>query len=83
MNYAIIDDGIVVNIIYIHPNNVHEFESAVPVNDYFARIGDTYSDGKFYRDGVEVLTMTTIEKESNFMRGYDKAIQDLIEQGVL
>jgi len=57
MNYALIESGVVVNIIYLHPQNASEFP-AIPMGDVPVAIGDTYSDGAFYRDGVKVLTAT-------------------------
>ena len=55
MNYAIIKDGIVTNIIWLHPTT--EFPNAVPYDDLPVQIGDTYQDGKFYHDGEEVKSM--------------------------
>lgn len=54
MNYALIADGIVVNVLYIRRSQAHEFPDCVPLNDIPARIGDTFADGIFYRNGVEI-----------------------------
>lgn len=59
MDYALIDNGIVVNIIYLHPMNADEFPNAVPTNDLPIEIGDTYTEGKFYRDGKEIVYVPT------------------------
>lgn len=56
MNYALIVDGVVSNIISLHPANAAEFPSAVPMNDLMVEIGDTYADGVFYRNGERVLS---------------------------
>lgn len=56
MNYAIVENGVVVTIIWLSDRNAHEFPDAVKLYDRPVAIGDTYKDGKFYRDGVEVLT---------------------------
>mgnify|MGYP001239134309 CR=1 FL=1 len=56
MNYALIENGIVTNLIWLHPGNAADFPNAVPLGDVPAAIGDTYADGVFYRDGVKVLT---------------------------
>ena len=56
MNYALIENGIVINMIVIAPYNMSDFPSAVPVGDKPVGIGDEYRDGKFYRDGEEVLS---------------------------
>lgn len=52
LNYAIVEDGIVTNIIWLFPGT--EFPNAVPYGELPVHIGDTYENGKFYRDGVEV-----------------------------
>lgn len=56
MNYALIEDGMVTNIIWLYPGNAHEFPNAVPMNDIPAGIGDSYADGAFYRDGERLLS---------------------------
>ena len=50
MNYAIVENGIVTNIVVLSPGT--SFPNAVPYDDIPVQIGDTYSDGKFYHDGV-------------------------------
>ena len=60
MNYAIIQNGVVVNMIVIAPYNTSDFPDAVPVGDKPAGIGDEYRDGKFWRDGAEVLSPTEL-----------------------
>lgn len=55
MNYALIENGIVANIIWLYDGNAREFP-AIKLGERPVRIGDTYEDGKFYRDGAEVLT---------------------------
>lgn len=49
MNYAVVENGIVTNIIWLYPTT--EFPNAVPYGDIPVQIGDSYEDGKFYRDG--------------------------------
>ena len=56
MNYALIENGIVVNVICIHPMNAEDFPNAVLLGDIPAGIGDTYDDGVFYRNGEKMLT---------------------------
>lgn len=56
MNYALIENGIVINMIVIAPYNLSDFPSAIPVGDKPVGIGDEYRDGKFYRDGKEILS---------------------------
>ena len=50
MNHALIENGIVVNIIVGH------IEGSVPTQGRPVAIGDEYRDGRFYRDGEPVLT---------------------------
>lgn len=61
MDYALIENGIVTNMIYLHPMNADEFQDAVPTSGLPIQIGDTYENGKFYRDGEEI-TMTPAEQ---------------------
>ena len=56
MDYALIENGVVTNVIWLHPKNAVDFPSAVPMGDVPAAIGDTYEDGVFYRNGERVLT---------------------------
>lgn len=56
MNYAIIENGVVGNVIVLRPANAGEFPGAVALHDRPVGIGDSYQDGKFWRDGEEVLT---------------------------
>ena len=51
MNYALIENGVVTNIISLRDSNAHEFPNAVKLGDRPVGIGDTYENGKFYRDG--------------------------------
>ena len=57
MNYALIVDGIVTNLIWLNPRNADDFPGAVPIAaGRPVAIGDTYAAGRYYRDGIEVLT---------------------------
>ncbi len=47
MNYALIENGIVTNLIWLHPGNAADFPGAVPLGDIPAAIGDTYVNGVF------------------------------------
>lgn len=57
MNYALIENGVVTNLIWLYPGNAGDFPAAVPMGDVPAAIGDTYADGVFYRDGKPVETL--------------------------
>ena len=56
--FAIIEDGIVSNIIEASENFGLEI-GAVYVSNRHVNIGDSYADGKFYRDGEEVPKFKT------------------------
>lgn len=60
MEYALIENGIVVNVIYLHPANAQEFPGAVLLGDIPAGIGDTWDGTHFYRGGERVLTPAEI-----------------------
>lgn len=63
MNYALIVDGRVVNVIVLHPMNADEFPNAVPVDGYAVQIGDECIDGIFYRDGAEIKSTVQLISE--------------------
>lgn len=56
MNYALVENGVVTNIIWLYETNADEFPGAVKLGERQVEIGDTYEDGRFYRNGAEVLT---------------------------
>lgn len=63
MNYALVENGVVTNVIWLHPGNVDEFPNAIPIPDGLpAGIGDAYVDGDFYRDGEKLLTAAEIAR---------------------
>ena len=75
MRYAIVTDGAVTNIIALHDRNASDFPTAVKLGDRPVGIGDTYADGKFYRDGVEVLT--PMEQAQAEIAEYKAALHEL------
>ena len=75
MRYALIDSGIVTNIISLNDRNASDFPAAVKLGDRPVGIGDTYTDGKFYRDGVEVLT--PMEQAQAEIDAYKAALNEL------
>ena len=56
MNYALIENGVVTNIIWLYSANAADFPTAVPCGDVPVTIGDTYDGEHFYRAGERVLT---------------------------
>lgn len=75
MRYALIDNGIVSNVIVLNDRNASDFPTAVKLGDRPVGIGDTYADGKFYREGVEVLT--PMEQAQAEMTEYKAALHEL------
>ena len=65
MNYALINNNIVVNIIYLHSMNAGDF-AAVPMDDLPVQIGDEYIDGEFYRDGRKLKDIVTPEQTNKY-----------------
>lgn len=54
MRHALIEDGIIVNIIEIDPRTAGDWKNAVTIpENIFAGIGDKYHDGRFYSENPE------------------------------
>lgn len=64
-NYAIVENGIVTNIAWMAKENAPEFPNAVFLGELPVTMGDTYKDGKFYRNGTEVKTPLALSYEDN------------------
>ena len=73
--YALVEDGIVTNIISLDSRNASDFPNAIKTADRPVAIGDTYTDGKFYRNGEEVLTALEIAQLES--ETYKTALQTL------
>ena len=56
MRYAVIEDGVVVNVIILYPGGAKSFPDAVPCGDTPVAIGDTWDGEHFYREGAQVLS---------------------------
>lgn len=52
---ALVSGDTVVNILWCS-DNAQPTDSLIDIADRPVGIGDTYAEGKFYRDGAEVLT---------------------------
>lgn len=75
MNYALIENGIVANLIWLYEGNAHEFPDAVPLGGRPVAIGDSYADGVFTRGGEPVLTET--ERLAAEVSEYDAALTEI------
>lgn len=62
-NYALVEEGVVTNVIWLAAKNAPEFPNAVELGDLPVVAGDTYTAGKFFRDGEEVKTQLTAANE--------------------
>lgn len=54
--YALVENGVVTNVMVLYPPSAAEFEGAVPCGEIPVAIGDTYDGEHFFRDGVQVLS---------------------------
>ena len=52
---ARIENGVVVNVEW-YSDRTSETDTLKNIEDRLIEVGDTYSNGKFYRDGEEILT---------------------------
>lgn len=59
MNYALVENGIITNIIYLHPMNAEDFPNAVAIESLPVAIGDEYRNEQFYRNGEIVKEAST------------------------
>ena len=70
---AIVTDGVVTNMIWCS-NYTPETDTRKDPGGRAVGIGDTYSDGKWYRDGVEILTPLE-EAQENVKNLQDQMIE--------
>ena len=75
MRYALIKSGVMVNIIVLSSRAACDFPAAVKLGDRPVGIGDTYTDGKFYREGTEVLI--PLEQAQAEIETYKAALNEL------
>lgn len=73
---AQISGGVVTNILWCS-DSAPETDVLVTLADHHVAIGDTYSDGKFYRDGVEILT--PLEEALKKNAEYETALTEIEE----
>ena len=80
MNYAMVENGVVTNVIWLNPCNACEFEGVYPVGDMPVAIGDVFDDGKYYRNGLQIQapTLTDTEKLKTRADAVESAVDWLI-----
>lgn len=71
---ARIENGQVINVEWM-PDSAVETEVLKESKDRPVAIGDTYSDGRFYRDGAEVLT--PLEEALKKNAEYEQALSEI------
>lgn len=71
---ALIENGIIVNMLWC-TDSEQETESLINPADRPVAIGDTYSNGKFYRGGVEILT--PLEEAQKKNAEYESALTEI------
>ena len=85
MRYAVIENGVVINILWLYPGNAKEFPSAIsleePSDARPVTLGDTFTSGQFTRNGETVLTRQ--ERAQATIAELDEAVVDLTYQNVL
>lgn len=73
---AALENGDVVNMIWCSDSQ-SETDTLKNVNDRPVGIGDTYADGKFYRDDAEILT--PLEEARKLNAEYEAALSEIEE----
>lgn len=71
---ALIENGTVVNMLWCSDSQP-ETDTIINPADRPVGIGDTYSNGKFYRDGVEILTPLEEAQKKNIE--YESALTEI------
>lgn len=71
---AVITQGVVTNVIWCS-DYTQETDTRKDPGDRPVGIGDTYADGKWYRDGVEILT--PLEEALKKNAEYEAALSEI------
>jgi len=71
---ALVENGTVANMLWCSDSQP-ETESLINPADRPVGIGDAYSNGKFYRDGVEILTPLEEAQKKNIE--YESALTEI------
>lgn len=82
MEYALMENGIVSNIICLHPMNANDFLQAIPFDGLPVQIGDTYDGKNFYHNGKKVVAIDVSMTEAQVAAIKDMAIAE-IEEAVI
>lgn len=71
---VLLDDSVVVNMLWCSSNQP-ETDILKDVGDRPVSIGDTYENGKFYRNGEEILT--PLEEALKQNAAYEQALSEI------
>ena len=74
---VLLEDNIIVNLLWCS-NSEEETDTLKEVGDYELYIGDTFEDGKWYRDGSELLT--PLEEAELKTAEYYNSLTKLVEE---
>ena len=82
--YALVENGVVVNVMMLYPPNAAEFAGAVPCGELPVAVGDTYDGEHFYRGGekldsplaVAQQEAQTLKEDIPMLKDQIKAISD-------
>ena len=84
MNYAMIENGVVANIIWLSPSNAADFPEAIALHDRTVAMGDSYTEGVFLRNGAPVLTDTERLTQANQeIAALDAALLDAAYENII
>lgn len=73
---ALIEDEVITNMLWCSDSEL-ETDTLIDPGDRPVGIGDTYSGGKFYRDGAEILT--PLEEALKKNAEYEAALSEIEE----
>ena len=89
MNYAVIENGVVTNVIWMNPNDAKDFPEAICCEGRPVGIGCTYNDGEFYdlNNNViityEKMMLDSLNKANLTIVELDAALLEITYQSVI
>lgn len=83
-NLALVENGVVTNVIWGLVYNMQEFPGAVRVDDLAVQVGDTYDGERFYHDGAQVQSVIErLAAAETAIAELDEAVIELEYQNIL
>lgn len=71
---ALVENDVIVNVLWCSDRE-SETKELIDIADCPVGIGDTYTNGKFYRDGAEILT--PLEEALKQNAEYEQALSEI------